>query len=77
MFVTGIVIKCHQTRWLDENRKIARELLITKLDNILNGNMSVENQTKSLEQKKYSNSERKKRKLRELKEKWKDREKLR
>ncbi|CAH1404240.1 unnamed protein product [Nezara viridula] len=73
---TGIVIKCHSSRWLDVNRKTARELLITKLDNMINGSMSVENQMKSLEEKKHSSSERKKRKLRELKEKWKEREKL-
>ncbi|XP_014275414.1 mitochondrial translation release factor in rescue [Halyomorpha halys] len=73
---TGIVVKCHSSRWLDVNRKTARELLLTKLDNMINGEMSVENQMKSLEEKKSSNMDRKKRKLRELKEKWKERENI-
>lgn len=73
---TGIVVKCHSSRWLDVNRKTARETLVTKLDNMMNGKMSVENQMKSLEEKKSSSAERKKRKLRELKEKWKERENL-
>lgn len=73
---TGIVVKCHNTRWLDENRKTAREMLITKLDNIANGEMSVENQLKRLQEKKMNRNEQKKRKLRELKEKWKEKENM-
>ncbi|CAB0008579.1 unnamed protein product [Nesidiocoris tenuis] len=73
---TGIVVKCHESRLLETNRKLAREKLVTKLDNLINGEASVENQLKLLNEKKHSSAERKKRKLRELKEKWKEREGL-
>lgn len=45
---TGIVVKVHQSRSLDKNREIARELLITKLDNLYNGENSVESQKKRI-----------------------------
>jgi len=45
---TGIWIKCQDGRSLDRNRKIARTLLTTKLDNEINGEDSVENQEKVL-----------------------------
>merc|ERR1712013_67878 len=45
---TGLWVKCHQQRSLEMNRKIARKLLITKLDNLVNGEDSVENQEKIL-----------------------------
>ena len=45
---TGLWVKCHQQRSLELNRKIARKLLITKLDNFVNGEDSVENQEKIL-----------------------------
>ena len=45
---TGLWVKCHQTRSLEQNRKIARKLLVTKLDNFVNGENSVENQEKNL-----------------------------
>ena len=45
---TGLWVKCHQQRSLELNRKIARKLLITKLDNFVNGVDSVENQEKLL-----------------------------
>jgi len=41
---TGLVIKCHQTRSLDKNRQLAREILISKLDKLINGDLSVETQ---------------------------------
>ncbi|XP_078600543.1 mitochondrial translation release factor in rescue-like [Branchiostoma floridae x Branchiostoma japonicum] len=37
---TGIVVKCHQTRSLDENRKIARQQMREKLDLHLKGEES-------------------------------------
>ncbi len=40
----GLWVKCHESRSLDRNRKLARELLTTRLDNHLNGELSVENQ---------------------------------
>lgn len=45
---TGIIVKVHQSRSLPENRKIARELLVAKLDNLYNGEQSVENQKRRL-----------------------------
>lgn len=45
---TGIVVKVHQSRSLEQNRKIAREILIGRLDNLYNGENSVENQKKRI-----------------------------
>ncbi|XP_060529608.1 mitochondrial translation release factor in rescue [Cylas formicarius] len=73
---TGIVVKCQETRYLEQNRKKALELLTTKLDNLLNGPDSIESQTKSLLQKKKNSNDQKKEKLRKLKEEWKDRENI-
>lgn len=74
--VAGIVVKCHQTRWIDENRKLARELLVAKLDDLVNGEMSVQNQIKRYQQSKFTKNEQKKKKLRELKSKWLENEGL-
>ena len=46
---TGLWVKCHQTRSIESNRKIARQLLTTKLDNHINGDLSVENQQKEID----------------------------
>ena len=45
---TGLWVKCHQQRSLEQNRRIARKLLVTKLDNFVNGENSLENQEKML-----------------------------
>ncbi|QBZ64758.1 hypothetical protein PoMZ_06457 [Pyricularia oryzae] len=37
---TGIVVKCQETRSRDQNRKIARQLLATRLDDLNNGDQS-------------------------------------
>ena len=58
---TGLWVKCHQTRSIESNRKIARKLLTTKLDNHINGENSVENQQKLLDK---LNFDRKKEKTR-------------
>ncbi|XP_045475497.1 mitochondrial translation release factor in rescue [Harmonia axyridis] len=68
---TGIVIKCHQSRFLPVNRKTARELLTNKLDNLINGENSVENQKKAFEMKKLQERNRRRNKLQEIKEEWK------
>ncbi|XP_024081605.1 probable peptide chain release factor C12orf65, mitochondrial [Cimex lectularius] len=73
---TGIVVKCHFSRLLRNNRKLAREKLVTKLDNLINGEKSVENQLRLIYEKKKNVLESKKRKLRLLKEKWKEKEGL-
>merc|ERR1719333_813641 len=46
---TGLWVKCHQTRSIESNRKIARQLLLGKLDNHINGESSVENQQKLID----------------------------
>lgn len=37
---SGIVVKCHQTRSVDQNRKIARQILQEKVDIFYNGENS-------------------------------------
>lgn len=37
---SGIIVKCHMTRSLDQNRKMARKLLLEKLDIFYNGEQS-------------------------------------
>lgn len=58
------------------NRKEARTLLIAKLDERENGPNSVENQLKVIRDKKTKNTTHKRKKLNELKEKWKQRENI-
>ena len=43
---TGIVVKVHESRSIDQNRKLARQKLITELDKFYNGENSVEFQAK-------------------------------
>ena len=43
---TGIVVKYHETRSIDKNRKLAQEKLIEALDKAINGDESVEAQAK-------------------------------
>lgn len=69
-------MKCQETRSLEQNKKRARLLLVTKLDNHFNGENSIEAQTKRLEGKKRNATEQRKEKMRELKQKWKERENI-
>lgn len=64
---TNIVVKYHGTRSLIRNREIARTLMINKLDNLFNKEMSVENQKKRLEKEKSLKRQNKNEKLRKLK----------
>lgn len=73
---SGLVVKCHETRSVDQNRKRAREILTTKLDNLINKEDSVEEQLKRLQEKKSKESNRKREKLKQLKEAWKKRESI-
>ncbi|KYB25211.1 mitochondrial translation release factor in rescue [Tribolium castaneum] len=73
---TGLVVKCHETRSLDQNRKKARQYLVTKLDNLLNGDQSVEAQMREIEKKNTLNKERKRERLNKLKAEWKKRENI-
>ncbi|KAL3270118.1 hypothetical protein HHI36_009177 [Cryptolaemus montrouzieri] len=67
---TGITVKCQQSRSRDQNRKTARSILINKLDNLINGDASVENQKKAIDNKKSIERDRRRDKLREMKEEW-------
>lgn len=71
---TGIVIKCHESRSIEDNRKLAREKLIEKLDVLENGNESVEAQKKAIADKKNAQKEWKRKKLETLKKDWIERE---
>lgn len=64
---TNFVVKYHGSRALHENRKVARELMIAKLDAHYNKEESVENQKARLERVKFNKSQSKKEKTRKLK----------
>lgn len=69
---TNIVIKCHIHRVVSENQKEARKILLNKLDNLYNGENSIEAQEKRCSHKKSTDKTRRRKKLNELKEKWKE-----
>lgn len=71
---TGIVIKCHESRCVEDNRKLAREKLVNKLDVIENGDQSIEAQKKAIADKKSAHKEWKRKKLETLKKDWINRE---
>lgn len=71
---TGIVVKCHMTRSATQNRKEARRLMVARLDDRINGEFSIENQLKQLDEKKSSTTSWKRKRLDEMKKKWKERE---
>ena len=73
---TGLVIKCHQTRFLYKNRQLAREILISKLDYLVNGYLSVEAQKQKLLDKKSKERSSRAEKLKSLKDEWKQRENI-
>ena len=68
---SGLVVKVHQSRSLAENRKIARELLAQKLDNLYNGAESVDSQKKRLALHKIAVRESQAQKQRSMKEEYK------
>lgn len=73
---TGLVVKCHETRSLLDNKKRAREIMVTKLDNLLNKEHSLEAQTRVLEQRQRAQKEYKRKKLAEMKRVFQEREGL-
>ncbi|XP_047988542.1 mitochondrial translation release factor in rescue [Leguminivora glycinivorella] len=73
---SGLTVKCHSSRCQDENRKTARDMIIAKLDDEINGEDSVAAQKKRIEEKKLKRSEYKKKKMALLKNEWKKREGL-
>ncbi|NXO05473.1 CL065 factor, partial [Rhinopomastus cyanomelas] len=61
---SGIVVKCHQTRSVEKNRKIAREILQQKVDLLYKGQDSdVFKEKKALEKKKQEKKRRTKENL--------------
>ncbi|XP_003796067.1 probable peptide chain release factor C12orf65 homolog, mitochondrial [Otolemur garnettii] len=71
---SGIVIKCHQTRSVDQNRKLARKILQEKVDIFYNGeNSPVLKEKREAEKKKQERKKRAKETLEKkklLKELW-------
>ncbi|CAG9764018.1 unnamed protein product [Ceutorhynchus assimilis] len=67
--LTGMVVKCQETRSVYQNKKIARQLLVTKLDNYFNKGNSVEAQTQLLQKRRSALYEQKKE---EAKGQWKN-----
>lgn len=66
---SGMVIKCQETRSREENRRIARRLLVRKLDVVQNGEESMDGIKKWKEIRKKKNREKKsRRKYRRLDE---------
>lgn len=72
----NVLFPGHATRMLHENRKEARRLLTAKLDNLWNGDDSVEAQERRLFEKKHTETNRRRRKSDEMKKRWKERENL-
>uniref|UniRef100_A0A336M716 CSON013021 protein n=1 Tax=Culicoides sonorensis TaxID=179676 RepID=A0A336M716_CULSO len=73
---TGIIVKCHKTRSLEDNRKEARRILVIRLDNEINADQSVEAQIKKIELKKLNEANRRRKILLSMKQKWKERENI-
>ncbi|KOC62564.1 putative peptide chain release factor C12orf65-like protein, mitochondrial [Habropoda laboriosa] len=73
---TGLVVKCHETRSLFHNRKIAREILLKKLDNLINGKDSLESQEEHLLKRDLIKKKQKRKKLADLKKSFEERENL-
>lgn len=69
-------MKCHQTRSLEKNQQKAREILLEKLDDKLNGEHSIANQKKRIDEVRSKKMELKRKKLNELKNEWKKQEGL-
>ncbi|XP_069160826.1 mitochondrial translation release factor in rescue [Procambarus clarkii] len=71
---TGFVVKCHEDRSLQRNRVKARQLMITKLDNHFNGEMSVDSQLRRIQELKNSKVHKKSLKREMMKKAWRERE---
>lgn len=66
-FYIGIVVKCHESRLLQQNQKLARENLLNKLDDFYNGDNSVSAQKKRIDKLNAIAKEKKKEKMKEMK----------
>jgi len=71
---TGLRVKCHISRDLQKNRKVARELLLEKLDEHINGENSVKSQLERIERERARKENTKRAKWRELKKFYKEKE---
>lgn len=71
---TNIVVKCHAGRALAQNRKEARRIMQIRLDNLYNGEQSVQQQELRLGQHKMAETDRRRRKMDEMKRMWRERE---
>lgn len=71
---TGIVVRCHESRLLHENRKTARRILLEKLDELVNGEHSVAAQKERLQRKRAAKVQKRNERLRELRRQFKERE---
>jgi len=68
----GVSIKCQFSRLLHQNREIARERLVEKLDVLLNGYMSIKAQTERQLMKKSFKASTKSKNLSELKRRYQE-----
>ncbi|BFZ18546.1 hypothetical protein BsWGS_21584 [Bradybaena similaris] len=73
---SGIVVKCHETRSLEDNRKLARQKLEEKLDQMLNGDDSFVSQVMAESSKHKQEMKRRAKQRLELKQAFKEREDL-
>jgi len=73
---TGLVVKCHETRSVWSNQKRAREIMVTKLDNLFNKENSIKAQICILEKKQQMRKDYKRKKLAEMKKAFQEREGL-
>ncbi|XP_047494587.1 peptide chain release factor 1-like [Penaeus chinensis] len=73
---TGIIVKCHEDRSLHKNRTTARKMMIEKLDQHFNGDMSVAAQLKRIQNEKQTKAQQKAKKKQMIKKAWKEREGL-
>ncbi|CAG5136388.1 unnamed protein product [Candidula unifasciata] len=73
---SGIVVKCHETRSLEDNRKLARQKLEEKLDQMWNGDESFVSQVSADGAKHKQEKKRRAKKRLELKQAFKEREGL-
>lgn len=68
----GTTVKCHEFRFLYQNRKRARELLIEKLDALYNGENSIQNQKLNIQKIKSLKKEQKRKKREKMKLQFKE-----
>lgn len=73
----GVVVRCHEHRLQQHNRRDARKLLVSAVDDFINGEMSVRNQKLRIEKDRKIRADQKARKMREKKRLAKEEEECR